>query len=88
MLRVEICVNRRRLNDPGLNQGRENRRAPRRSLAAVTDRPAGLAADRLNVQVDFPRLQRLALPIPSGRTKLDSAPAQACRAAGAGLRKG
>jgi len=85
---VEICVNRRRLKDPGLNQGRENRRALRRRLVAVTDRPAGLAADRLDVQVNFPRLQRLALPIPSGRSKLDSALAPACHAAGVRLRKG
>jgi hypothetical protein len=67
-LRLEICVNR--LKDLGLNKGLENLNALRRRLAAVTDRMAGLEADLLNVPVDFPLFQRLALPIPSGRTRI------------------
>jgi hypothetical protein len=36
----------------------------------VTDRLAGFEADLLNVHVDFPLFQRLALPIPYGRGKI------------------
>ncbi|MCC6858924.1 MAG: hypothetical protein IT158_10190, partial [Bryobacterales bacterium] len=53
-----------------MNKGLENLNALRRRLLAVTDRMAGLEADLLNVHVDFPLFQRLALPIPSGRTKI------------------
>ena len=48
----------------------ENLDALRQKLVAVTDRPAGFEADRLNVHVDFPLFQRLALPIPSSRSKI------------------
>ncbi len=67
-LRVEICVNR--LKDLGLNKGLENLNALRQKLVAATDRMAGFEAELLNVHVDFPLFQRLALPIPSGRTKI------------------
>ena len=67
-LRLEVCVNR--LKDLGLNKGLENLNALRRKLAAVTDRMAGFEAELLNVHVDFPLFQRLALPVPSGRTKI------------------
>ena len=67
-LRLEICVHR--LKDLGLNPGLENLNALRPKLIAVTDRLAGFAADLLNVQVDFPLFQRLALPIPAGRSKI------------------
>ena len=67
-LRLEICVNR--LKDLGLNKGLENLNALRQRLVAVTDRMAGFEAELLNVHVDFPLFQRLALPIPSGRTKI------------------
>src|ERR671923_1708852 len=67
-LRLEICVNR--LKDLGLNKGLENLHALRRKLVAVTDRMAGFEAELLNVHVDFPLFQRLALPILSGRTRI------------------
>src|SRR5215831_5531787 len=67
-LRLEICVNR--LKDLGLNKGLENLNALRQRLVAVTDRLADFEADLLNLHVDFPLFQRLALPIQAGRTKI------------------
>lgn len=67
-LRLEVCVNR--LKDLGLNKGLENLNALRQKLVAVTDRLAGFEADLLNVHVDFPLFQRLALPIQCGRSKI------------------
>jgi hypothetical protein len=67
-LRVEVCVNR--LKDLGLNKGLEQLPALREKLIAVTDRLAGVEADLLNVHVDFPLFERLAKPVPAGRTKL------------------
>jgi hypothetical protein len=67
-LRLEICVNR--LKDLGLNKGLKNLNALRKTLQMVTDRMAGFEAQLLNVHVDFPLFQRLALPIPRGRTKI------------------
>jgi hypothetical protein len=65
-LRLEICVNR--LKDLGLNKGLENLQALRQKLLTATDRLVGFEAELLNVHVDFPLFQRLALPITSGRT--------------------
>jgi hypothetical protein len=67
-LRLEICVNR--LKDLGMNKGLENLSALRQKLIAVTDRLAGFEAELLNVHVDFPLFQRLALPIQTGRSKI------------------
>ncbi len=67
-LRIEICVNR--LKDLGLNKGLENLPALRQKLVTMTDRLAGFEADLLNVHVDFPLFQRLALPTTIGRTKI------------------
>lgn len=67
-LRVEICVNR--LKDLGLNKGLDNLHALRQKLVAATDRLAGFEAELLNVHVDFPLFQRLALPTTSGRTRI------------------
>ena len=67
-LRLEVCVNR--LKDLGLNKSLENLNALRQKLTVVTDRLAGFEADLLNVHVDFPLFQRLALPITSGRSKI------------------
>jgi hypothetical protein len=67
-LRVEVLSNR--LKDFGLNKGLDNLGAVRQTLAAVTDRFAAFEAEALNVHVDFPLLQHLALPIASGRTKI------------------
>lgn len=67
-LRVEVCVNR--LKDFGLNKGLENLKRLRQILTAVTDRFAGFEAQALNVHVDLPLFQRLALPVVVGKTKV------------------
>ena len=67
-LRLEICVNR--LKDLGLNKGLENLDALREKRVVITDRLAGLEARLLNVHVDFPLFQRLALPVISGKSKI------------------
>jgi hypothetical protein len=67
-LRVEVCVNR--MKDLGLNKGIENLERLRRKLAAITDRFAGFEAQSLNVHVDFPLFQRMALPVMAGKTKI------------------
>jgi hypothetical protein len=67
-LRLEICVNR--MKDLGLNKGLENLPALRQKLVAATDRLAGFEAELLNVHVDFPLFQRLALPVTVGKTKM------------------
>src|SRR5882672_5224519 len=41
-----------------------------RDSFSITDRFAGFEAESLNVHVDFPLFQRLALPIVSGKTKI------------------
>jgi hypothetical protein len=67
-LRVEICVNR--LKDLGLNKGLDQLDALRQKLLTATDRLAAFEAELLNVHVDFPLFQRLALPILAGQTKI------------------
>jgi hypothetical protein len=67
-LRLEICVNR--LKDLGLNKGLDNLDALPKKLVMATDRLADLQAELLNVHVDFPLFQRLALPVSSGKTKI------------------
>ena len=67
-LRLEVCVNR--LKDLGLNKGLNNLDALRKKLVVVTDRLAGLEAELLNVHVDFPLFQRLAVPVSSGKSKI------------------
>jgi hypothetical protein len=67
-LRVEICVNR--VYDLGLNKGLDNLPALRQRLVAATDRLAGFEAEMLNVHVDVPLFQRLALPITTGHTRI------------------
>ena len=67
-LRLEICVNR--MKDLGLNKGLENLTSLRSRLVATTDRLAGFQAEMLNVHVDFPLFQRLALPISVGGSKI------------------
>jgi hypothetical protein len=67
-LRLEIGVNR--MKDLGLNKGLENLPALRQELVAATDRLAGFEAELLNVQVDFPLFQRLALPVKVGKPKI------------------
>lgn len=67
-LRLEVCVNR--MKDFGLNKGLENWENLRQTLAEVTDRFARFEAQGLNVHVDFPLFQRLALPVGIGKTKI------------------
>ena len=67
-LRLEICVNR--VKDLGLNKGLENLDAVRKQLVKATDRLAGSEAELLNVHVDFPLFQRMALPVASGKSKI------------------
>jgi hypothetical protein len=66
--RVEITVNR--MKDLGLNKGLENLSALRQKLVTATDRLASFEAEMLNVQVDFPLFQRLALPVKVGKTPI------------------
>lgn len=67
-LRVEALSNN--LKDFGLRKSLEHISEVRKTLAAVTDRFAAFEAEALNVQVDFPLFQRLALPIVAGHTKV------------------
>jgi hypothetical protein len=67
-LRVEVCVNR--MKDLGLNKGLENLGRWRQRLVAITDHFAGFEPQSLNVHVDFPLFQRMALPITVGKTKI------------------
>jgi hypothetical protein len=67
-LRLEVLSNN--LKDFGLKKSLDNLETVRRTLAGVTDRFAQFEAQALDVHVDFPLFQRLALPIPSGNTKI------------------
>ena len=66
-LRNELCSNN--LRDFGLKKGFDHLDAVRRSFQTITDRFAGFQAQCLNVHVDFPLLQRLALPITIGTVR-------------------
>ena len=67
-LRLEVLSNQ--LKDFGLKKSLGNLDAVRQKLAAVTDGFAAFEAEALNVHVDFPLFQRLALPITSGRSRV------------------
>jgi hypothetical protein len=66
-LRNEICSNN--LADFRLKKGLEHLAAVREKFLAITDRFATFQANCLNVHVEFPLLQRLALPITVGTAK-------------------
>ena len=66
-LRNEICSNN--LADFGLKKGLDHLAAVRTRFLAVTDRFAAFQAQWLNVHVDFPLLQKLALPITAGTVR-------------------
>jgi hypothetical protein len=66
-LRNEACSNN--LADFGLKKGLDHLAQVREKLLAVTGRFAAFQAQWLNVHVDFPLLQRLALPIAVGAAK-------------------
>ncbi len=67
-LRLEALSNN--LKDFGLNKGLDNLDTVRRTLGAITDRFAQFEAQALDIHVDFPLFQRLALPIPRGGSKI------------------
>lgn len=66
-LRNEICSNN--LSDFRLKKGLEHLAAVREKFLAITDRFATFQAQCLNVHVEFPLLQRVALPITVGTAK-------------------
>jgi hypothetical protein len=66
-LRNEICSNN--LSDFHLKKGLSHLAEVRKKFLQVTDRFAGFQTQCLNVHVDFPLLQRLALPITVGTAK-------------------
>jgi len=67
-LRLEVLSNN--LRDFGLRKSLDELDSVRQTLGAVTDRFAAFEAGALNVQVDLPLLQRLALAIVRGRSKV------------------
>jgi hypothetical protein len=66
-LRNELCSNN--LRDFGLKKGLDHLDAVRKRFQTITDRFTGFQAECLNVHVDFPLLQRLALPIIVGSVR-------------------
>ena len=66
-LRNELCSNN--LSDFGLKKGLNHLPAVRERFQLITDRFAGCQAHWLNVHVDFPLLQRIALPITIGSVR-------------------
>jgi hypothetical protein len=66
-LRNELCSNN--LRDFGLNKGLDHLDAVRTRFQIITDRFATFQAQSLNVHVDFPLLQRLALPLTVGSVR-------------------
>jgi hypothetical protein len=67
-LRVEALSNN--LKDFGLKKSLDNLDAVREKLAAATDRFAAFEAEALNVHVEFPLFQRVALPITFGKSRV------------------
>jgi len=66
-LRNELCSNN--LRDFGLKKGLDHLDAVRARFQTITDRFAQFQAQWLNVHVDFPLLQRLALPVSIGSVR-------------------
>ena len=66
-LRNELCSNN--LKDFGLKKGLDDLEAVREKFRAITSRFASFQAQWLNVHVDFPLLQRIALPITIGSVR-------------------
>jgi hypothetical protein len=66
-LRNELCSNN--LTDFGLRKDLDHLDAVRQKFQAITGRFAGFQAQWLNVHVDFPLLQRLALPVTIGAVR-------------------
>lgn len=68
LLRLEILSNN--LKDFALKKSLDNLETVRKTMVAVTDRLAQFQAQALDVHVDFPLFQRLALPVFAGNTKI------------------
>lgn len=66
-LRNELCSNN--LRNFGLKKGLDHLEAVREKFQAITDRFAACQAQWLNVHVDFPLLQRIALPAALGAVR-------------------
>src|SRR5215469_11914046 len=66
-LRNELCSNN--LRDFGLRKGLDHLDAVRQTVLAITDRFTTFQAQWLNVHVDFPLLQRIALPVIAGTVR-------------------
>lgn len=66
-LRNELCSNN--LTEFGLKKGLDHLAAVRTQFLEITDRFAGFQAQCLNVHVDFPLLQKLALPVFRGTVR-------------------
>jgi hypothetical protein len=66
-LRNELVSNN--LHDFGLKKGLDHLDAVRKRFQVITERFAGFQAQCLNVHVDFPLLQRIALPITIGTVR-------------------
>jgi len=66
-LRNEICSNN--LHDFGLKKGLDHLDAVRQKFQTITDRFATCQAQWLTVHVDFPLLQRVALPLTVGAVR-------------------
>jgi len=66
-LRNELCSNN--LRDFGLKKGLDHLDAVRKKFQIITDRFAGFQAQSLNVHVDFPLLQKIALPVTAGSVR-------------------
>jgi hypothetical protein len=66
-LRNELCSNN--LRDFGLRKSLDNLDAVRSTFQAITSRFAGFQAQWFNVHVDFPLLQRIALPVTIGAVR-------------------
>ena len=66
-LRNEVCSNN--LRDFGLKKGLDHLDAVRQRFQLLTDRFAAHQAQWLNVHVDFPLLQRIALPVTIGSVR-------------------
>ena len=66
-LRNELLSNN--LYDFGLRKGLDHLEAVRQKFQAITDGFAGFQAQTLNVHVDFPLVQRLALPVTIGTVR-------------------
>jgi hypothetical protein len=66
-LRNELCSNN--LRDFGLKKGLDHLDAVRQRFQTITDRFAGSQAQCLNLHVDFPLLQRIALPVTIGSVR-------------------